>query len=100
MNKNYIAPKYYVYGCNQLLSDLRELVDSAADFEEQGKSAEEWLKYQGLKCRWEIKDIAQKGIDEKSNIRLSWGTAINMLILNRTNELLDIREEAKEDFPF
>ena len=89
MNKNYIAPKYYVYGCNQLLSDLRELVDSAADFEKQGKSAEEWLKYQGLKCSWEIRDV-----------RLSWGAAINMLILNRTNELLNIREEAKEDYPF
>ena len=89
MNKNCTAPKYYIYGCSQLLSDLRELIDGAADFEEQGKSAEEWLKYQGLNCNWETKGI-----------RLSWGAAINMLILNRTKELLEIREDSIGDYPF
>jgi len=90
MNSNKITPKFYLYGCGELLSDLRELIDSAADFEEQGKSAEEWLKFQGLNCIWEDKDV-----------HLSWGAAINVLISNRTNELSEIRNDSlKTDFPF
>ena len=89
MGKVSITPKYYIYGCSQLLSDLRELIDGAADFEEQGRSAEEWLKHHELNCNWESQDM-----------HLSWGAAINMLILNRTNELLEIREDSIGDYPF
>ena len=33
-----MANRYYIYGCKTLLSDLREIVDSAAQFEEEGKT--------------------------------------------------------------
>ena len=89
MDKVHAASKYYIYGCSQLLSDLRELIDNAADFEEQGRSAEEWLRHHGLNCKWESQDM-----------HLSWGAAINMLISNRTNELLEIREDSIGDYPF
>ena len=84
-----MKPKFYVYGCQKLLLDLRELIDSAADYEESGKTAEEWLKHQGF---------TYKGV--KAGTYISWGTVINTVINNSTNELLRIREEAKEDFPF
>ena len=77
-----MKPKFYVYGCQKLLLDLRELIDSAADYEESGKTAEEWLKHQGF---------TYKGV--KAGTYISWGTVINTVINNSTNELLRMEQD-------
>ena len=89
MKKNDIAPKFYVYGCQELLLDLREIIDSAAIFEEEGKSPEQWLEYHEF--------FVRQGTER---MNLTWGNAINMLIQDRTNELLEIRESRMSDYPF
>ena len=83
-----MANKYYVYGCSELLQNLEELIDGAAQFEEDGKSVEEWLIHEGLE---NINDIRRQ---------ISWGLAINMIIARRVKELLRIREESMRDWPF
>ena len=88
MSLNKVKPKFYVYGCDQLLHDLQELIDSAGDYENTGRSTDEWLIDLGL------------GFDNKSDaIQLSWGTAINVAIRHNTHKLISIRDESIEDFP-
>ena len=43
MALNKIKPKFYVYGCKQLLHDLEELIDSAGEYEDSGRSTDDWL---------------------------------------------------------
>ena len=83
-----MADKYYVYGCAELLENLRELIDEAAKFEEEGKSAQEWLNHEGFEHA------------EKFKRHLSWGVAINIIILRHTKQLLRIREDSISDWPF
>ena len=80
--------KYYVYGCSQFLENLKELIDVAADFEEQGKTVEDWLRFSG------IQNI------QKLRRHITWGAAINLIISKHTKELLRIREESIRDWPF
>lgn len=89
MKKNYIAPRFYVYGCRELLLDLREIIDSAAIYEEEGRSPEQWLEHHEFFVR-----------QGTQRMNLTWGNAINMLIQDRTNELLEIRESRMSDYPF
>ena len=85
-----IIPKYYVYGCDQLLTDIKEIMESAARAEESGLTSNEWLDYQGLESM--TKNL-------KNNI--SWGGAIKILLINRTHELQRIRDEQLiDDFPY
>ena len=74
MNNKVVHKQYYVHGSDKLLSDLRELIDSAADFEEQNKTSKEWLEYNNF----DVSDI---------NVAISWGTAINIVIRERVHEL-------------
>ena len=87
MNKVKSEKKYYVYGCDAFLEELRELIDSAASFEEQGKTAFEWLQAIDIADEYLLQD-------------LSWGNAINTAIMYKTKKLLRIRKESIEDFPF
>ena len=83
-----MSDRYYVYGCEVLLENLRDLIEVAAKFENDGKSAEEWLTYEGFKHA------------DKFKRRLSWGEAINIIILRHTKQLLRIREDSISDWPF
>ena len=82
-----MADKYYVYGCSHLLSNLRDLISVAARFEEEDKSIEEWLRHEGIKMH-------------SSKRKLTWGSAINLVIIRRTKQLLRIREDSMADWPF
>ena len=84
-----IKPKFYVYGCKQLLHDLEELIDSAGEYEDSGRSTDDWLIDLGL------------GFDNKPNtVQLSWGAAINIALRHSTRKLKSIRDESIEDYPF
>ena len=87
MSLNKTKPKFYVYGCDQLLHDLQELIDSAGDYEESGRSTDDWLIDLGL------------GFDNKA-IQLSWGAAINVAIRHNTRKLISIRDGSIKDCPF
>ena len=84
-----IKPKFYVYGCKQLLHDLEELIDSAGEYEDSGRSTDDWLVDLGL------------GFDNKPRaVQLSWGTAINVALRHNIYKLKSIRDESIEDYPF
>lgn len=88
MNNRVVHKQYYVYGSDKLLSDLRELIDSAADFEEQSKTSREWLEYNNF----DVSDI---------NVAISWGTAINIVIRERVYELgRKDKDNGDYSFPF
>ena len=88
MNNSVVHKQYYVYGSDKLLSDLRELIDSAADFEEQSKTSREWLEYNNF----DVSDI---------NVAISWGTAINIVIRERVDELgRKDKDNGDYSFPF
>jgi len=80
--------KYYIYGCKQLLSDLKEVIDSAAEYEEQGKSPEEWIEL--------------NNIPHQSRRDITWGYAINKVIDHCTElvEINEYRETGDQDYPF
>lgn len=82
-----MADKHYVYGCSHLLENLRDLISVAARFEEEDKSIGEWLRHEGI-------------IIHSSERKLTWGAAINLVIIRRTKQLLRIREDSKADWPF
>ena len=86
MNNRVAHKQYYVYGSDKLLSDLRELIDSAADFEEQNKTSKEWLEYNNF----DVSDI---------NVAISWGTAINIVIRERVHEL-ERKDKDNGDYSF
>lgn len=86
MNNSVVHKQYYVYGSDKLLSDLRELIDSAADFEEQNKTSKEWLEYNNF----DVSDI---------NVAISWGTAINIVIRERVHEL-ERKDKDNGDYSF
>ena len=71
-----MTDKYYVYGCAQLLKNLRDLISVAARFEEEGKSIEDWLRHEGYKNM------------HASRKKLTWGAAINLVIIRQTKQLL------------
>ena len=83
-----MADKHYVYGCSQLIENLRDLISVAARFEEEGKSIEDWLRHEGYK------NI------HASRRKLTWGAAINLVIIRQTKQLLRIREDSMADWPF
>mgnify|MGYP001413378152 FL=1 len=84
-----MVDKHYVYGCSHLLRNLRDLIYVAARYEEEGKSIEDWLRHQGY-----------KNIHLSSRRKLTWGSAINLVIIRQTKQLLRIREDSMEDWPF
>ena len=86
MNNRVVHKQYYVHGSDKLLSDLRELIDSAADFEEQNKTSKEWLEYNNF----DVSDI---------NVAISWGTAINIVIRERVHEL-ERKDKDNGDYSF
>lgn len=89
MGLNKIKPKFYVYGCNQLLHDLKELISSAGDYQDSGKSTDDWLRNLGL------------GFNNKPiSMKLSWGAAINLAIRHSTHKFKRIRDESIKDCPF
>ena len=89
MKLNKIKPRFYIYGCDQFLHDLEELVHSAGDYQESGRTTDDWLDDLGL------------GFDSKpESVRLSWGSAINIAIKHTTRRLVSIRDESNDDFPF
>lgn len=81
-----MANKYYIYGCKRLLLDLHELIDSASDFEEQGKTPEQWVEHHNIAL----------------NVRrsITWGHAINRVIKAHTEEIRERREINTQDLPF
>lgn len=83
-----MTSKYYIYGCKQLLSDLKEIIDSAAEYEEQGKSAEEWIEL--------------NNVPHQSRRDITWGYAINKVIDHCTEqiEINEYRETGDQDYPF
>ena len=83
-----MADKHYVYGCSHLLANLRDLISVAARFEEEGKSIEDWLRHEGYKNM------------HASRRKLTWGAAINLVIIRQTKQLLRIREDSMADWPF
>ena len=89
MSLNKVKPKFYVYGCKQLLHDLEELIDSAGEYEDSGRSTDDWLEDLGL------------GFDNKPRaVQLSWGIAINVALRHNIHKLKSIRDESIEDCPF
>ena len=90
MDKKKISQRYYVYGCEQLLEDIKEIMESAAYAENSGKTSNEWLNYHDLESI--TKDLTSD---------LSWGAAIKVLLISRTRQLDRIRDERlTDDFPF
>ena len=83
-----MADKHYVYGCSQLVENLRDLISVAARFEEEGKSIEDWLRHEGYR------NI------HASRRKLTWGSAINLVSIRQTKQLLRIREDSMADWPF
>jgi len=89
MSLNKIKPKFYVYGCDQLLNDLQELISSAGEYENSGKSPDDWLFGFGLKSS-----------NKPNNVQLSWGAAINVATRHTIQKLVRIRRESTKDHPF
>ena len=81
-----MANKYYIYGCKRLMLDMHELIDSASDFEEQGKTPEQWVEHYNIPLH--------------ARRRITWGHAINRVIDVLTEELTEQREINKQDLPF
>ena len=73
----------------ELLLELWEIIHSAAIYEEEGSSPEQ--------CQEHHEFFVRQGTQR---MNLTWGNAINMLIQDRTNELLEIRESRMSDYPF
>ena len=89
MSLNKIKPKFYVYGCDQLLNDLQELISSAGEYENSGESSDDWLLSFGIKFS-----------DKPSQVQLSWGEAINIVTRHTIRKLASIRDESIRDCPF
>ena len=83
-----MTDKHYVYGCSHLLRNLRDLISVAAKFEKEGKSIQDWLIHEGYE---NINAFKKK---------LTWGAAINLVIMRQTKQLLRIREDSMSDWPF
>ena len=64
------------------------LIKAAKKFEEEGKSIEDWLRHEGYKNM------------HASRRKLTWGAAINLVIIRQTKQLLRIREDSMADWPF
>ena len=82
-----MANRYYIYGCKTLLSDLRDIVDSAAQFEEEGKTPDDWIKH--------------NNVPHQSRRVITWGYAINKVIEYCTEqvEINEYREIDEQDYP-
>ena len=83
--------KYYIYGCKKLLSDLYELIDSASDYEEQGRTPEQWVFHI-------LEDQSYVPLNTKRSI--TWGHAINKVIDVLAEEITEQREINTQDLPF
>lgn len=83
---------YFVYGCDQLKTEILYEIKSAIHAEESGKSPEEYL----------IEKNASYLIDDiKNNLTISFTSAIYMILRDRViNFDYENVENIVDDFPF
>ena len=85
---------YYLYGCEKLLTDLREVIDTAAVYEEEGKTPAQWLDDNGLE------NVKQRSKITEKRIGLSWGAAINIFLIVNAHQLTRPEDNNFNDMPF